>query len=141
MEKRERLIMRLKEQGFKLTPQRLAIIELLEEGGHPSAEEIYERLSRRYPMLSRATVYNTLEVLKGLGELAELRIEPQAVRYDLETKPHCHFLCRRCGRLLDLEAPPGLEGLLGKELEGHKIEEVQVSLYGLCADCAKEGQE
>ncbi len=138
MARRERLVARLREEGFKLTPQRLAIIELLEEGEHPSAEEIYRKLSQRYPMLSRATVYNTLEVLKGLGELAELRIA-QAVHYDLDTAPHYHFLCRRCGRLFDLKAPPELAGLVGRELEGHKIEEVQVSLYGLCARCAKEG--
>lgn len=138
---RDRLIARLREEGLKLTPQRLAIIELLEEGGHPTAEELYEKLSRRYPMLSRATVYNTLEVLKELGEVTELQIEPQAVRYDLKTEPHCHFRCRRCGRLLDLKIPPGLEDLAGRELEGHRVEEAQLSLYGLCADCLKEGQQ
>ncbi|MGQ9477994.1 MAG: Fur family transcriptional regulator [Candidatus Bipolaricaulia bacterium] len=138
MGRRERLLAHLRGEGFKLTPQRLAIIELLEGGGHPSAEEIYASLSQRYPMLSRATVYNTLEVLKELGEVAELRIESQAARYDLKTAPHSHFLCRRCGRLLDLEAPPELEGLLGRELEGHRIEEVQIYLYGLCARCLKE---
>ncbi|MCR4404538.1 MAG: transcriptional repressor [Candidatus Acetothermia bacterium] len=138
MEERDRLIARLREAGFKLTPQRLAVIELLEEGGHPTAEELYAKLARRYPMLSRATVYNTLEVLKALGEVAELRIEPQAARYDLKTEPHCHFRCRRCSRLFDLAAPPGLKDLAGKEFEGHRVEEAQLSLYGLCADCLKE---
>lgn len=136
MEKRERLIARLRAEGFKLTPQRLAIIELLEEGEHPSAEEIYKKLSQRYPMVSRATVYNTLEVLKGLGELIELRLKSQAVRYDLKTTPHYHFLCRRCGAVFDLGASLEADRFIGREIEGHKVEEVQVSLYGLCARCA-----
>lgn len=138
MERRDLLVARLRDQGLKLTPQRLAIIELLEEGEHPSAEEIYASLSQRYPMLSRATVYNTLEVLKELGEVAELRIEPQAARYDLKTAPHYHFLCRRCGRVFDLPSSPDMANLVGRELDGHQVEQVQVNLYGLCARCLKE---
>lgn len=138
MERRDLLVARLRDQGLKITPQRLAIIELLEGGEHPSAEEIYASLSQRYPMLSRATVYNTLEVLKELGEVAELRIESQAARYDLKTAPHYHFLCRRCGRVFDLPSSPDMANLVGRELDGHQVEQVQVNLYGLCARCLKE---
>lgn len=138
MEEREQLITKLRERGLKLTPQRLAIIELLEEGGHRSAEEIYGKLSHRYPMLSRATVYNTLEVLKQLGEIREIRIKPDASLYDPETELHYHFLCRRCGKVFDLPSSPDMANLIGREVDGHRVEQVHVSLYGLCARCVKK---
>jgi Fur family peroxide stress response transcriptional regulator len=138
VEERERLITKLREQGFKITPQRLAIIELLEQGKHRSAEEIYKKLLQSYPMLSRATVYNTLEVLKQLGEIVEIQIRPNVSLYDPETTPHYHFLCRHCERVFDLAGSSDVNKLIGREVEGHQVEQVQVNLYGVCARCAKE---
>jgi len=143
-EKRERLLARLRECGFKLTPQRLAIIELLEERGHYTAEEIYTRLKERYPMLSRATVYNTLEVLQELGEVRELRIKPHIVLYDPVPEPHYHFYCRGCGKVVDVEPLPECDPgelparLTAGPLRDCKIEGVQLYIYGLCARCAQE---
>ncbi|MFQ6117447.1 MAG: Fur family transcriptional regulator [Candidatus Bipolaricaulia bacterium] len=140
---RERLIARLREHGFKLTPQRQAIIELLEERGHYSAEDIYKRLQQDYPMLSRATVYNTLEVLKELGEVAELKIKPNIVLYDPETEPHYHFFCRRCGKVVDVEPLPECDPeelparLTAGPLRGYKIEGMEVYIYGLCPRCRR----
>ncbi|PHJ36752.1 hypothetical protein P378_20455, partial [Desulforamulus profundi] len=66
------MINKLKNLGLKLTPQRLAILNLLEGNAkHPSAEEIYNQLKPQYPSLSLATVYNTLEILAKAGELQE----------------------------------------------------------------------
>lgn len=141
MGERKRLIRRLREHGFKLTPQRLAIIELLRKGEHPSAEDIYKRLVEEYPMLSRATVYNTLQTLKELGEIAEIHIKPNVALYDLEIRAHYHFLCRHCDRIIDIE--PLVEYDLKKlstklssgRLKGYRIEWGQVYLYGICATC------
>jgi len=147
MKERERLIAQLREQGLKLTPQRLAIIKLLEERGHYRVEDIYNKLKPQYPMLSRATVYNTLEVLKELGEVTELKIKPQVLLYDPETSLHYHFLCRRCGRLVDVEPLPEYEleklsaNLSSEELKGYKIDGVQVYLYGICATCLESEKE
>lgn len=144
MEKLEQLVSRLREQGFKITPQRLAIIELLRETKHPSAEEIYKKLVEDYPMLSRATVYNTLEALKGLGEIAEIHIKPNVALYDPEIRSHYHFLCRRCDSLIDVEPLPEYEleklslNLSFGRLKGYKIERGQVYLYGICATCLKK---
>lgn len=144
MEEREKLIARLRERGLKLTPQRLAIIRLLEEGKHFSAEEIYSTLLQDYPMLSRATVYNALEVLKELGEISEVQIKPNVVLYDPETRPHYHFLCRRCGQVTDVDLIPECDldqlsmNLSQGELKGYKIERGQIYLYGVCAECSKK---
>ena len=146
MEDQERLIARLRERGFKLTPQRLAIIELLAERGHYTAEEIYARLQERYPMLSRATVYNTLEVLKELNEVTELKIKPHVVLYETEPAPHYHFFCRRCARVLDVEPLPECDPhelparLAQGPLKGYKIDQVEVYIYGLCAACSRKSR-
>jgi Fe2+ or Zn2+ uptake regulation protein len=145
-EERERLVAQLRERGFKLTPQRLAIIELLEERGHYSAEDIYNTVKQKYPMLSRATVYNTLEVLKELGKVMELKVKPHIVLYDPATEPHYHFFCRRCGRVLDIEPLPECDPkkltahLVEGPLRGCKIERVEVYIYGLCAECSKKNE-
>lgn len=146
--RRERLITHLREHGLKLTPQRLAIIELLEKRGHYSVEEIYTRLKRRYPMLSRATVYNTLEILQELGEVRELKIKPHIALYEPATEPHYHFFCRRCGKVIDVEPLPECDlkrlprSLATGELKDYKIEGVQVYLYGICSGCSRgEGKE
>ncbi len=143
----ERLITALRQRGFKLTPQRLAMINLMEEIDHPSAEELYVRLSQDYPMLSRATVYNTLEVLKELGAVGEIRIKPNVTLYDRNTTLHYHLLCRRCGRVIDVDPGPesDLEWLsrnLSKErLEAYRVERIQVHLHGVCSECLGEGKE
>jgi Fur family peroxide stress response transcriptional regulator len=68
--RREEMISRLKERGFRLTPQRLAVVEILSvSSGHPSVERIYEEVKRRFPTTSLATVYKTVSVLKELREV------------------------------------------------------------------------
>ncbi len=93
-----------------------------------------------FPSLSRATVYNTLELLSRLGEIQQLTVTDKKARYDPNPKPHHHFFCRRCGRLLDIETscPIAESGWV----EGNKIEAVQACFYGICSECLqREPQE
>ena len=84
--------------------QRVAIWEHLQaRSDHPTAEEIYEALRVDFPSLSRATVYNTLELLWKLGEIQQLTGIDKKARYDPDPRPHHHFFCQKCGRLFDLE--------------------------------------
>jgi hypothetical protein len=77
------IVGRLRERGHGLTPQRYAVVRALVEGGeHPSAEQLFHRVSDAYPMMSRATVYKTLDTLKAAGEVLELefRIGAKSLR-------------------------------------------------------------
>lgn len=121
--------------GLKMTPQRRAIIEFLQTCiDHPTAEEIMAAVNERFPMTSRPTVYNTLNWLKGSGLVNEV-YEGGAVRYDPNTSPHHHFVCRRCSRVEDVE--PAVLGELHLEaLPGQqKVENFQVTIRGLCLNC------
>lgn len=136
-ERIKNLSARLRGLGMKATPQRLAILSLLEGNtAHPSAEEIYHRLKVRYPSLSLATVYGTLESLARAGALLELGIDPRCRRYDPDTHQHAHFLCRACGRVYDVEA--GLAGPEVADLDGFLVESWSVNFYGICLHCRKE---
>lgn len=128
----------LKERGVPWTIQRYAVLEYLyEHRDHPTAEDIYRGLKRKLPTISRATVYNTLELFKKHGLVREVIVEKERARYDYLVERHIHFLCRRCGRLYDLEAVKC--PLLEQEfVEGHRLEECRPYLVGTCRDCLKE---
>ena len=122
-----------KELGLKLTPQRMAILGYLDGNiAHPSAEDIYSAVSKRFPGMSRATVYNTLASLRDKGKLLELTIDPAKKRYDPDTKPHHHLICLECKRVSDIDRMFDLElpDSLGYDITGNHIE-----FYGYCPEC------
>ena len=127
--------------GIKLTPQRLAILEFLEDNkSHPSAEEIYLEVKQKYPMMSFATVYNTIEALKKKGNLIELTIDPVRRRYDPDTGYHHHLICTRCRKIIDIHAELSVdipeEDRASFDIEGNHIE-----FYGICSDCKANNKE
>jgi len=136
----DELVTSLRANGHRLTPQRLAVLRLLAESpDHPSVEQIYERVRRRHPMISRATVYKTVEMLKGMAMVLELEFSG-ANRYDgRRVEPHLHLICRGCGSIQDLELPALLREATevaertGYELLGHRLD-----FYGLCPNCRKK---
>ncbi len=129
----------LRDAGIKATPQRLAILKYLDtHHTHPTVDEIYSALRASYPTLSKTTVYNTLETLKSHGMVEMLTIEPHETRYDLDTSPHHHFLCKSCGRIIDIAVEcPYLDEIIAGE---HKIDEVHGYFKGICNDCLARGE-
>lgn len=129
---------RLKELGLKLTPQRIGIMEYLDGNTeHPSADVIYKALAKKYPTMSMATVYNTLEVLTNYGYVRELTIEPQKKHFDPNTKRHNHLMCVSCKQIVDIQSDIKVrlsqEERGDFELIGHHIE-----FYGICPICKKK---
>ncbi len=121
--------------GFKLTPQRIAILDYLEGNrGHPSAENIYKAVSKKFPTMSLATVYTTLGALKEKGNVLELTIDPDKKRYDPETAKHNHLICISCKRIVDVPAPGRIDFPEAIK-QGFFVIESQVEFYGLCPEC------
>jgi Fe2+ or Zn2+ uptake regulation protein len=122
-------------QGLKMTPQRRAIVEFLHLAtNHPTADEVLKAVNEKFPMTSRATVYNTLNWLKGKHLIKEV-FESGTVRFDPNTSKHHHFICHRCGKVEDVEgelnANIQLESLAG----GQTVEDLEVTFRGLCPEC------
>jgi len=134
-----KVIKQLREKGVVLTHQRLAVLQYL--GGrpdrHPCAADIYRHLRRQYPTISLATIYSTLDLFRKAGHIRELSIRGHPSCFDMAEKPHYHLLCRQCGRILDVALPcPSLDDEL---LQGHRVEEIELYLYGICRDCLGSG--
>jgi Fur family transcriptional regulator, peroxide stress response regulator len=123
--------------GFKLTPQRLAILEYLEGNKeHPSADDIFHAVSKKHPTMSFATVYNTLEVLKQRGHLRELTVDPAKKRFDPNAEPHHHLVCIRCRKTVDIHQEFNL-CLSRSERRQFEIIGNHVEFLGLCEKCKK----
>src|SRR5687767_1355742 len=96
-ERRTELIDReLREQGYRLTPRRLTVVEVLDtEEGHLTGDEILARVQQRYPTTNKTTVYRTLELLSDLGLVAVTDLGSGKLEYELAHEPHHHLVCER----------------------------------------------
>jgi len=120
---------------LRLTPQRAEILRLLEGNRtHPSAEHIYARLRRKFPGVSFATVYNTLQALLSRGELAELKIDPSRARFDPCTGRHAHLMCVKCGDIADVRVP-ARRPVPGGKPRGFAVLHCNIEFYGVCPAC------
>ncbi len=130
------LLARLKSAGHRITPQRLAIVKILVEGGgHPSVEQIYRQVRKDFPTTSLATVYNTLERLKEMEEVLELPFSGGS-RYDgRKPRPHPHLRCTVCGAIedLDIDLGPAAEEVAANR--GYADVHHRLEFYGVCPRC------
>jgi Fur family peroxide stress response transcriptional regulator len=135
----ETLIQKLRAHRIAVTPQRLAVLAILESRrDHPTADMIYQEVRQQLPAISFNTVYKTLEVffLKGLV----IKVNPlhEAARYDGTTGLHAHLVCRQCHQIADLDwEPPELAPLPAGELKGFRVEHQSLTLWGLCPRCQR----
>jgi Fur family peroxide stress response transcriptional regulator len=120
---------------MKQTPQRLAILEYLQGNkAHPSAAEVYKAVSEKFPTMSFATVYNTMETLKGVGVVRELSIDPVKKRFDTDVTPHHHLICVQCKQIIDVYSRFDLD-LAENERSDFEIIGNHVEFYGICPMC------
>ena len=142
-ERLAQMVKLLREKGHRLTPQRVALLKIIARSdGHPSAEQLYERLKPDFPTTSLATIYKTLSLLKDMGEVLELSLAHVGCRYDgNKPYPHPHIICTGCGQILDPEFAALME--ITQEMArqtGYQITHHQLNFFGLCPKCQREGQ-
>jgi Fe2+ or Zn2+ uptake regulation protein len=112
---------------------------VLDLDNHPSADQVHERVARRLPGISRATVYRTLETLVRLGVITKACHPGRVVRYDRRTDVHHHLICLNCDEVADisdehLDAIPLPDtSALGFELSDHRVQ-----LRGICQTCREK---
>lgn len=129
-------------RGLAATHQREAIYNaLMQTPGHPSPEEIYERVHRRVPAMSLATVYKTIHAFIEAGIVHEINLHRGSFRVDPNPHPHHHLVCTGCRTIFDLELdavnPVTLTSLLPR---GFQVQRCAVELQGLCEHCAKKSK-
>lgn len=141
---RQKLRETLVEAGIGLSAPRLAIAEfVLYSDQHPTADEVFTQVEKKMPMLSLATVYNTLQLFVQRGLLKPLQDhESRAIRYDCNMQPHFHFIDKKTGRMIDI-MPHQIKIEPCDELrrQGLEIQEIEVSLRGLISPDTKTLKE
>jgi Fur family peroxide stress response transcriptional regulator len=142
----QEMVLKLQDRGLRITPQRLAILRALAfSDGHPSVEQIYEKVRADFPTTSLATVYKNIALLKELGEALELGFADGSNRYDGNRPyPHPHLVCIRCKKIIDPDLPSlvDLTAQLSKET-GFSVVSHRLDFFGLCSACQeleKSGQ-
>jgi len=135
---------KLKTKGYKLTPQRRAILQVVldHKGKHLSTEEIYDIVKADCPEIGLATVYRTVMLFDELGVLSKLNLDDGCIRYEIneheEDHQHHHLICTSCGKILEVEEDllDGLEAKIENTYE-FEITDHKLKFYGLCKDCNK----
>jgi Fur family transcriptional regulator, peroxide stress response regulator len=129
----------LRDQGFRLTGPRRAVLEVVwSTESHPTAERVHRLVRRRLPRVSLGTIYRNLRLLVEARLVKELP-GPYA-RFDANTREHHHFTCASCGRIIDVDAPlvePHSRALSARVAArtGLSITHHRIEFFGRCPEC------
>ena len=106
---------------------------------HPSAEMICNDLKGDLPNLSLGTVYRNLKQLEEIGRVVRITSVDNRERYDAICEDHAHFVCERCGRVIDLMDTDINEIKMACKLScGAKIKQIKIVLNGICENCSED---
>jgi Fur family ferric uptake transcriptional regulator/Fur family peroxide stress response transcriptional regulator len=132
----------LRERGLRVTSQRVVIHDaLVAAGRHLTAEQVRDAVRDLLPGVSLPTVYSTLELLEELGLIRRVHT-PSALLFDPRPDEHAHALCRRCGRVEDLDAHVHPRAALRvAAAAGWTTASAETLLVGLCPECAGRGRD
>ena len=132
----------LRSNGFKVTPQRLAVYEALAHTKeHPNAEMIFNGLQATYPTMSLATVYKTIDILHEIGLVQILNAGEDSFRYDADVSEHAHIRCVECGRVDDVfELDTAKFNEQIQQNTKYRLVGQQFYFYGVCAACQKTSE-
>ncbi|EHM44011.1 transcriptional regulator, Fur family [Anaeroglobus geminatus F0357] len=129
----------LRQNGYKVTPQRLAVYAVIEHNpAHPNAEAIYRELQPQYPSMSLATVYKTMEIFAKIGVVNVLQCGEDAHRYDYNTTPHAHIRCTECNQVADVHLDQESLTEAAAEQTGYTVGTVGIAFTGICPACREK---
>ena len=123
-----------------MTHQRLEIFRALAAANdHPTAEILYKRLQKTMPTLSLDTVYRTLATFEEHDLISRVQTTESHARFEAEMEQHHHAICSKCHKITDFQWDICDTSELPKHIAGWgQIRNKQITLQGICADCASE---
>ena len=127
----------LREHNLKATPQRLAIIDIIETHGHINIDTLYEEVKKRFNSISLATIYKNINSMIDNLLLAEVKLPNRKSVYEVIKSEHSHLLCKDCGRVIDIEIDTSH---MVKDISlkyNFDINGSDVVLFGRCGSCRK----
>jgi Fe2+ or Zn2+ uptake regulation protein len=137
----ERAAGALRAAGLRVTRPRLAVHRALARlGGHRTAEEVMAALVEGGEALPRTSVYNALDALRAAGLVMQAGTGAGAALFEVASRWHHHFVCRKCGDVADVPCAIGAKPCLQPELADVDVDEAEVIYRGLCARCREKTQ-
>ena len=133
----ERFIDRCRQEGLKVTPQRIAIYQvLMASRNHPSADTVYREMAETHPTISFDTVNRTLLTFAEIGVINTVESYSGARRFDTVTSPHHHVHCVKCGQISDF-TDLGLDAIEVPEKIAQEFEVIghRMIVSALCPEC------
>jgi Fe2+ or Zn2+ uptake regulation protein len=128
------------DRGFRLTPQRLVILQVLSDSNeHLTPSQVYERVRKMMPGVTEATIYRTLEFLARNDLAFAAHVGNGRYVYEIAGNDHHHVVCRACGR--ERKIDHAMLYKLYKQLEtqtGYQLTTSHLTFFGLCPDCQKK---
>ena len=132
----------LRDKGVKPSYQRKRIFEhMMDCRNHPSVNDIYEALIQEIPTLSKATVYNTMNLFLEHKLIEVLPIDSNEARFDVfNPEEHGHFKCNECGKIYDIDIKINVDEL-SDDLKGFQVDRKIYNFRGVCKDCLESRKE
>ena len=124
---------------MKFTNQRAVILDFLKGNlNHPTVEEIYDKVKKTLPRITKATVYKNLKVLVNNGYLREVNTKGVS-RFEAKINPHHHIICKTCDKINDFESDELIKYSLEiiKEYKDFTINSAETTFFGTCKACDK----
>jgi Fe2+ or Zn2+ uptake regulation protein len=136
---KESMISQMRKKGLKVTPQRLAIIDVLIEQGdsHPGASLIYKKAKKKKKSLSLSTTYAALNEFSRHGIIKTLQFDRVEDRYEGNLEEHVNLICERCKKILDYRVPIMVDQRKIAKQTGFSVTDTRLEYYGYCRDCRK----
>ncbi|NPA03376.1 MAG: transcriptional repressor [Epsilonproteobacteria bacterium] len=123
----------LKKNALKSTPQRVAMLGILEKMGHADVDHIYNEIKKEFVSISLATVYKNINTMLEAGIIQEIKVPQKKSKFEITKHKHSHFICEKCGEVFDIKRPRQLDIELP---EGFRAKEASVMIHGVCKRCA-----
>jgi len=131
----EELKKKCSDMNMRLTPQRIEVLKMIAgTTSHPDADMVYSKVKEIMPTISLDTVYRTLTSLEDLGLIFKVDNQLPKARYDADLRPHCHFICVKCGSVHDIF----IENIIEAPKESFNYGEVlqtNIQVKGICNKC------
>ncbi|MBK6964486.1 MAG: transcriptional repressor [Bacteroidales bacterium] len=135
MDELREIVLKLNNAGLKITPQRVAVLQTLcKFRRHPTADELFDEVSKSIPGLSPTTIYNTLDTFVKKGLVKRVKTDADVMRYDAVTEHHHHLYCAVSDRMEDY-FDPELDQILTdyferKRIKGFNVSDIRLQLMG-----------
>ncbi len=125
----------LRQHNLKVTPQRLAIVEVIHNYGHINIDKLYEEIKIKFETISLATIYKNISAMTKNTILYEVKLPNEKSVYETVKDNHSHFLCKKCAEVtdIDINMEKNIKSITQKY--DFSIEQTDLVLSGICDKC------